>query len=101
MCRYNIAIDDALMEEVRPYIGGEVAVQAWLEELLHKALLNYAAQFANSGESNHGSTIVEQLKSLENDPDGLLKLDRVLKPSQYSAEELRDEYLIDNHTLWA
>lgn len=43
MCRYSIAIDDALMEEVRPHIGRDVAVQAWLEELLHKALLNYAA----------------------------------------------------------
>lgn len=46
MCRYNIAIDDALMEEVRPHIDRDVAVQAWLEELLRKALLNYTAQFA-------------------------------------------------------
>ena len=46
MCRYNIAIDDALMEEVRPHIDRDVAVQAWLKELLRKALLNYAAQFA-------------------------------------------------------
>ena len=99
MCRYNIAIDDALMEEVMPHIGRDVAVQAWLEELLHKALLNYAAQFANSGESNYSTTIVEQLKSLENDPDGLFKLGGILKPSEYSVEELRDEYLCEKYGI--
>ena len=97
MCRYNIAIDDALLEEVRPHIGEDVAVQAWLEELLRKALMSYAAQFANSNDSNHGTTVVEQLKALENDPDGLFKLDGILKPSQFSAEELRDEYLSEKY----
>lgn len=99
MCRYNIAIDDALMEEVRPHIDRDVTVQAWLEGLLRKALLNYAAQFAAPSVSNHGKTIVEQLKSLENDPDGLFKLDGILKPSQYSAEELRDEYLSEKYGI--
>ena len=47
MCRYNIAIDDALMEEVKPHIGKDVEVQSWLEEILHKALMSYAAQFAS------------------------------------------------------
>lgn len=41
MCRYIIAVDEALMEEVRPYIGENVAVQSWLEEMLRKALESY------------------------------------------------------------
>ena len=44
MCRYNIAVDEALMEEVRPYIGENVAVQSWLEEMLRKALESYLEQ---------------------------------------------------------
>ena len=99
MCRYNIAIDDALMEEVRPHIGSNIAVQSWLEEFLRNALLSYAAQFTDSRVSNQGKTVVEQLRSLENDPDGLFKLDRILKPSKYSAEELRDEYLSEKYGI--
>ena len=99
MCRYNIAIDDALMEEVKPYIGRDITVQAWLEELLRNALLSYVAQFAEADVSNQDKSIVEQLKSLENDPDGLFKLDGILKPSKYSAEELRDEYLSERYGI--
>ncbi len=99
MCRYNIAIDDALIEEVRPHIGRDIAVQAWLEKFLHEALLSYAAQYADSSVSNHDKEIVEQLKSLENDPDGLFKLGGILKPSVYSAEELRDEYLSEKYGI--
>jgi hypothetical protein len=98
MCRYNIAIDDALMEEVRPHIGQDTAVQSWLEELLNNALLSYAAQFEESSVSDN-KKIVEQLKALENDPDGVFKLGSILKPSKYSAEELRDEYLSEKYGL--
>lgn len=99
MCRYNIAIDDALMDEVRHHIDKDVAVQSWLEELLRNALLGYAAQFADNSMSDHGKRVVEQLKSLENDPEGLFKLDGILKPSSFSAEELRDEYLSEKYGI--
>ena len=96
MCRYSLAIDDALMEEVKPHIDSDVAVQAWLEELLHKALVSYAAQFATESR-NRGKKVVEQLKALENDPEGFFKLGTILKPSKYSAEELRDEYISEKY----
>ena len=96
MCRYSLAIDDTLMEEVKPHIDSDVAVQAWLEELLHKALVSYAAQFATESR-NRGRKVVEQLKALENDPEGFFKLGTILKPSKYSAEELRDEYISEKY----
>ena len=43
--------------------------------------------------------IVEQLKSIENDPNGLFKLSEILKPSRYSAEELRDKYLSEKYGI--
>lgn len=32
MCRFNISIDDAVMEKVRPHFHSEQAVQRWLEQ---------------------------------------------------------------------
>ena len=43
--------------------------------------------------------IVEQLKSIENDPNGLFKLSEILKPSKYSAEELRNKYLSEKYGI--
>ena len=96
MCRYNLAIDDELMEEVKPHIDNGVAVQAWLEEMLHKALVSYAAQFTTQTR-NHGRKIVEQVEALGDTPEGFFGLHNVLKPSRYTAEELRDEYISEKY----
>ena len=98
MCRFNLAVDDVLMEEVKPHLSKDVAVQKWLEEMLHKALLSYAEQFASESR-NRGRNIVEQLKALENDPEGFFKLGTILKPSKYSAKELRDEYISEKYGI--
>ena len=96
MCRYNIAIDDALMEEVKPHIGKDVEIQSWLEEMLHKALMSYAAQFASMPQ-NHSEQIYRQLEALGDTPEGFFNLHTVLKPSHYTAEELRDEYISEKY----
>lgn len=41
--------------------------------------------------------INDAVMALENDPEGFLKLGAVLKPSPYSAEELRDEYISEKY----
>ena len=41
--------------------------------------------------------INDAVMALENDPEGFLKLAAVLKPSPYSAEELRDEYISEKY----
>ena len=92
MCRFNIAVDDALLEEVRPHIGEEVAVQSWLEEMLRKALVSYVEQFSKESKAR-SEQICQQVKALGDTPEGFFGLHTVLKPSRYSADELKDEYI--------
>ena len=98
MCTYNIAIDDAVMEEVRPHFAGDAAMQSWIEKVLHQALKKYAAQFKAQTATN-GDSVYKQVKALESDPDGLFKLGGILKPSQFSNEELRDGYICEKHGI--
>ncbi|MBR5747514.1 MAG: hypothetical protein IKY01_01865 [Prevotella sp.] len=96
MCTYNVKIDDQVLEQAKPLFEGDSAMQAWLEDTLHKALLDYMRQY---GAIKHDAdeSVYKQVKALENDPLGLLKLGSVLKPSQYSAEELRDGYISEKY----
>ena len=90
MYTYNIRIDDAIVSRAKKLFGGEKAMQIWIEDVLNKALLNYTSQ-ASKPKSIDSEEVYLQVKALENDPNGLLKLGSVLLPSPYSADELRQE----------
>ena len=96
MCRFNLALDDALMEVARPTIGKDIAVQKWLEEMLHKALASYVEQVTSKSQSR-SEKLCEQVKALGDTPEGFFALHTVLKPSNCSAEELRDEYISEKY----
>ena len=90
MYTYNIRIDDAIVSRAKKLFGGEKAMQIWIEDVLNKALLSYTSQ-ASKPKSIDSEEVYLQVKALENDPNGLLKLGSVLLPSPYSADELRQE----------
>ena len=90
MYTYNIRIDDAIVSRAKKVFGGEKAMQIWIEDVLNKALLNYTSQ-ASKPKSIDSEEVYLQVKALENDPNGLLKLGSVLLPSPYSADELKQE----------
>jgi hypothetical protein len=90
MYTYNIRIDDAIVSRAKKVFGGEKAMQIWIEDVLNKALLSYTSQ-ASKPKPIDSEEVYLQVKALENDPNGLLKLGSVLLPSPYSADELRQE----------
>ena len=90
MYTYNIRIDDAIVSRAKKLFGGEKAMQIWIEDVLNKALLNYTSQVSKPKPID-SEEVYLQVKALENDPNGLLKLGSVLLPSPYSADELRQE----------
>ena len=88
MYTYNIRIDDAIVSRAKKVFGGEKAMQIWIEDVLNKALLSYTSQ-ASKPKPIDSEEVYLQVKALENDPNGLLKLGSVLLPSPYSVDELR------------
>jgi hypothetical protein len=92
MCTGNIKINDEVMEMVRPHFEGDKELWAWVENVVDQAMKDYAAQFTSALKDSTNERIYQQIKALEKDPKGFLKLNSILKPSQYSAEDLRDEF---------
>ena len=97
MCTGYIKINDEVMEMVKPHFHGDKELWAWVEKVVDQAMKDYAAQFNSSMENVENKRIYQQIKALEKDPMGFLKLSSVLKPSKYSVEDLRDEYISEKY----
>lgn len=67
MCRYNIAIDDALMEQVRPAIGVGVEEAAWVQ-LQVESLFRKLAVKARSRKKQ--GMLSQRLRGIGTAPDG-------------------------------
>lgn len=85
------------MERVKPHFGDDSELWCWIENVVDKAMKDFAAQYEMEKTNAERNRIYEQVMALENDPEGFLKLGAVLKPSPYSAEELRDEYVSEKY----
>lgn len=98
MCMRNVRISDEVIELMKPHFKGDEDLQLWIEEQLEHVMWEYAQQFKSDlGNETKNEHIYRQIKALENDANGLFKLGDILKPSQYSVEELRDEYISDKY----
>lgn len=65
--------------------------------MVDQAMKDYAAQFKSALDESENEHIFQQIKALEKDPKGFLKLSGILKPSRFSAEDLRDEYISEKY----
>lgn len=88
------------MEMVKPHFSGDKDIWLWVEKVVDQALKDYAQQFKEESENrSENEHVYQQLKALESDPMGLLKLSSVLKPSNLSVEDLRDEYISEKYGI--
>ena len=99
MCTYNVRIDDAVLERVRPHFNGANAMQLWIEQQLRKALVEYANKFEASQIKRKDDSVIERLKGFENNPDGFFRLGGFMANSKSSVEELLDEASEKLHQL--
>ena len=100
MCTGNIRISDDVMEMVKPHFQGDKEIWLWVEKVVDQALKDYAQQFAQDADTVTGNErVYQQLRALEKDPMGILKLGNILKPSVFSPEELRDDYISEKYGI--
>ena len=99
MCTYNVRIDDAVLERVKPHFNGATAMQLWIEQQLRKALVEYANKFEASKTKGKDGSVIERLNGFENNPDGFFKLGGCMADSKSSVEELLDEALFDKYGI--
>ena len=98
MCTGNIRINDDVMDMVKPHFHGDKEIWLWVEKIVDQALKDYAKQFKSKEDVlRDNERVYQQLKALEKEPMGILKLGSILKPSKYSAEDLLDDYISDKY----
>ena len=67
MCRYNIAIDDALMEQVRPAIDSSVDEVVWVQLQVEKLFRELALKAKSQKRS---MTLSQRLRGIGTAPEG-------------------------------
>lgn len=102
MCRYNLkfSIDDQVVDAVRPKLGGDKALEAWMIRMLKKTMADYAHELrAQKTSIVDDEDMLGKLKSLPNTPEGLLHLDTVLRPANTSFDELKQEAYAEKYGI--
>ena len=129
MCSYNLSfsIDDQVVDVVRPKVGSDKALEAWMIRVLKKSMADYARELTTNredrpsslglsrGEEEEGdsqlraqatsaaevddSQLLSRLKALPNTPEGFLQLDTVLRPAKSSIDELREEAYAEKYGI--
>lgn len=66
MCTYNISIDDALMERVRPAFADNTAIRAWMQSQVEILLLQMVGNMERT--PNQEVSITQQLRGIAKAP---------------------------------
>jgi len=100
MCTYNVKIDDSVVDRVRPHFDGDASMQSWIEEVLKKAMMDYAERLESSHIRNrHSQELLRKLEELKDDPDAFFKMGGILgqPKAEESWNELREEALYEKY----
>lgn len=104
MCRYNLSfsIDDQVVDVVRPEVGSDKALEAWMIRVLKKSMADIARELkAQTARKADGEALLSRLKALPNTPEGFLQLGGILGEARkdFSWEELREEAYAEKYGI--
>lgn len=98
MCRFNMSFNDAVVDEMRPLFADEKKMLLWMQTRMEELMREYTARFKQQP-SVDGAELLRKLQSLPNTPEGFLQLDTVLRPSQTSIAELKEEAYMEKYGI--
>ncbi len=102
MCTYSVKIDDAVLERAKPYFKGSNAMQAWIEQQLEKALVEYTNRHEQQRfTKNAGSHFMKELKKVDGDSNAFFKLGGILgtPADNFSWEQLRKDAVREKYGI--
>ncbi|MBR2196744.1 MAG: hypothetical protein IJ911_14170 [Salinivirgaceae bacterium] len=102
MCTYSVKIDDAVLERAKPHFKGSNAMQAWIEQQLEKALVEYTNRLEQQHLKKTDSThLMDELKRVEGDSDAFFKLGGILgsPANNFSWEQLREDAIGEKYGI--
>lgn len=99
MCRFNMSLNDAVVNEIRPHFSDEESLLMWMESSLEHLMREYATRFRKPAVD--GEQLLKKLKSLPDTPEGFLQLAGILgRPgSSFSWGELRGESYTEKYGI--
>ena len=99
MCTYSISIEDKLMEQLKPALGGESDVNEWMQRQIELAVLRYVQQL--NGKSTRKDSIqrIVAISEADGNTISLRDLEGILPVPQTSFEDLRDEYISEKYDV--
>ena len=94
MCRYTIAIDDAVIEQARPAFKTESDIEPWLQHQMEQALLKLALVIQHDKSTEQR---IQALAAADPATVSFRDLKGILPVATCSPEELRDEYITEKY----
>ena len=80
MCIYNVRINDAVMQRVKSHFNNDDDIRCWIEKEVERVMVSFAEQHSpRQSDDSRDEQIYQQVKALENNPQGLAKLGEILK----------------------
>ena len=94
MCKYNMSINDAVVNEIRPHFKDEESLLMWMEVSMEHLMREYAARFKNRSLGR------EQSSKSDSPTDRIYDaIERDVKERHTSALMLDQDYAIDVETM--
>ena len=102
MCVVSVRMDDKAFERLKPCFNGDLALQAWLEKAMYKAVVDYTEEFESKEEREaERAKVLQKLQLMKDNPEAEIDLKGILgKPRKgFSWEKLRDEAVYEKYGI--